>query len=360
MLRALGGAWDAPIAVALRNEWLSAAEAEALRSGLGAPSDPELATQWRTTVIELIADAWAAGWTAEALARAGRRARGALDGLAAQADAQRRFTARSLRRWRLASGNWRWDLEVDAETDAALWAPLSRRLSARLGGPRFRTAEELARATELEQDPRSNEQLLCDEFTGIYAAGVSLAAGQGAFGRAEPHVAIVVTTAELRKAREHRGPADDTGIAWVEGADEPVSALTALQALCDGSFTPVLFDESGRAIDVGRRRRLFDRRQRVALAVRDGGCLWPGCTRPPGECEAHHINPWGRSAANRRSETKDGVLLCRYHHLSLHAHHGWIAREGSVYWLHWPGNAPVRLVSTSGVRTQLHREGAMR
>ena len=38
--------------------------------------------------------------------------------------------------------------------------------------------------------------------------------------------------------------------------------------------------------------RLYDRHQRLALAVRDQGCIWPGCDRPPAWCEAHHLNFW--------------------------------------------------------------------
>lgn len=369
-LRGLGGAWNAPIAVAVRNGWLSAAESDALGAGLGEPSSDAAAARWRQAALELIADAWAGEWNAEELGRAARRVRAALDAVAAQEDAQARFEARSLKRRRLQNGNWKWDLELDPETDAALWAPLSKRLSPRLGGPRFRTAEEIARAAELEQDPRTNEQLLLDEFVGIFGAGVSATAAAGGFGNVEPHVSIVVTAEELRKARCAGNPdggpvADgsgaathDVGIAWVDG--QPVGALTALRAICDGSFTPVLFDESGAAIDVGKDQRVFTARQRRAMAVRDGGCLWPGCDRPPGECEAHHINPWSECLANRKSETKDGIPLCKFHHLTLHNHDAMITRRGAQYFLHWPGRPPVLLRSKSGAMTQLKIAGRNR
>jgi len=372
-LEMLGGGWDASIAVAVRNEWLSAAQGDALRAGLRGPRAPEFAATWRSAALELIGDAWAAEWSVEEVTRAAERVRASLDARAAEADARLRFESRSLRRRRLRSGNWKWDLELDPETDAALWGPLHMRLSPRLGGPRFRTEEEIARAAELEQDTRTNEQLLVDEFTAIFGAGVAAATDAGAFGKAEPHVSIVVTAEDLRKAEGHaaavaEATADagagsvveasasalpDAGVAWIDSG-QPVSALLALRAICTGTFTPLLFDESGRALDVGRSRRAFNSRQRRALAARDGGCLWPGCMRPPGECEAHHINPWSESEQNRKTETKDGVLLCRYHHLTLHNHGGRVTRQGSAYFLHWPGRPPTALTSTSGVMTQFH------
>jgi hypothetical protein len=356
-LRGLGGGWRAPIAVAVRNEWLSAAESDALRAGLGEPPSAAHADRWRQATLELVADAWASEWPAEELGRAARRMRAALDAVTAHEDAQARFEARGLKRRRLQNGNWKWDLEVDPETDAALWAPLSKRLSPRLGGPRFRTEEELARAAELEQDPRSNEQLLLDAFVGIFGAGVAASAASGGFGAAEPHVSIVVTADELRRAK-NAGTTGRAGIAWVDG--QPISALTALRAICDGSFTPVLFDESGQAIDVGKDQRVFTARQRRALAVRDGGCRWAGCERPAHECEAHHINPWAERVANRKTEAKDGMLLCRFHHLTLHNHDAKITRRGNDFWLHWPGRPPVLLSSKSGAMTQLKIAGRER
>src|SRR3712207_7604787 len=69
----------------------------------------------------------------------------------------------------------------------------------------------------------------------------------------------------------------------------------------------------------------------LPICVRDGGCLWPGCDRPPAWCEAHHINQWKRD--HGRTDIADGVLLCKHHHLLLH-NNGWdIVREGGTYTL---------------------------
>ena len=48
-------------------------------------------------------------------------------------------------------------------------------------------------------------------------------------------------------------------------------------------------------------------------ALRDGGCAFPGCDRPPSDCEAHHAKePWHQGG---RTDLADGVLLCPHHHL---------------------------------------------
>ena len=101
--------------------------------------------------------------------------------------------------------------------------------------------------------------------------------------------------------------------------------------MCSASIVPVVFDDNGQALDVGREQRLFIRRQRIALAARDGGCRVGGCDRPPSWTEAHHVKHWGRD--HGRTDVVDGILICRHHHLLIHNNHWEIIRKGSDYWL---------------------------
>src|SRR3546814_13633326 len=75
------------------------------------------------------------------------------------------------------------------------------------------------------------------------------------------------------------------------------------------SSVPILFDSAGQVVNVGRDQRLFTARQRIALSARDGGCIWPGCDRPPSWCEAHHIDEWQRPEERRVG--KEWVSTCR-------------------------------------------------
>ncbi len=66
---------------------------------------------------------------------------------------------------------------------------------------------------------------------------------------------------------------------------------------------------------LGRSQRLFSSHQRRLLALRDGGCRFPGCSRPPAHTDAHHVVPWSAGGA---TDIANAVLLCRFHHRLVH------------------------------------------
>jgi HNH endonuclease len=69
------------------------------------------------------------------------------------------------------------------------------------------------------------------------------------------------------------------------------------------------------ALELGRTTRVVQPAQRVALAVRDGGGVFPGCERPLAWCEAHHIQHWLDGGP---TDLANLVLLCRAHHRAVH------------------------------------------
>lgn len=70
-------------------------------------------------------------------------------------------------------------------------------------------------------------------------------------------------------------------------------------------------------------------RSRLALDIRDGGCVFPGCTRPPGWGDAHHLTHWLNGGPTDLSNLG---LLCRRHH-TMHHHGGWtIDRDADGGW----------------------------
>jgi hypothetical protein len=71
-----------------------------------------------------------------------------------------------------------------------------------------------------------------------------------------------------------------------------VSATTARRLACDAAVLPAVLGGAGQVLDVGRSRRLFTGPLRRALVLRDRGCAFPGCDRPPSWCEAHHLRHW--------------------------------------------------------------------
>lgn len=80
---------------------------------------------------------------------------------------------------------------------------------------------------------------------------------------------------------------------------------------CDADLVPVVLGGASEVLDVGREQRLVTGPIRTALGVRDRGCVFPGCDRPPAHCEAHHIVPWRQGGP---TSLENLVLLCPHHH----------------------------------------------
>ncbi len=99
----------------------------------------------------------------------------------------------------------------------------------------------------------------------------------------------------------------------------PMSAATARRLGCDADITRIITDPAGMPLDVGRAKRTVTPAQWAALAVRDGGCAFPGCTRPAAWCAAHHIVHWADGGPTNLTNL---VLLCDHHHRAVH-HDGW-------------------------------------
>jgi len=95
-----------------------------------------------------------------------------------------------------------------------------------------------------------------------------------------------------------------------------ISAAEARRLACGAGVLPAVLGGRSEVLDLGRTRRLFSPAQRKALAIRDRTCRAEGCDIPAAWCEAHHAaKPWSREG---RTDLKDGLLLCRFHHHRAH------------------------------------------
>ena len=94
-----------------------------------------------------------------------------------------------------------------------------------------------------------------------------------------------------------------------------VSPGEARRLACTAGIIPAVLGGPGQVLDVGRKARLFSSTQKIALALRDGGCTVQGCGRPPGRCDAHHDHPWSHGGA---TDLANGRLLCPRHHTLVH------------------------------------------
>jgi hypothetical protein len=166
------------------------------------------------------------------------------------------------------------------------------------------------------------------------------------------HVTLAELEARRRAAADGCDPDTVAGIAWIEGETATVSLATAERFACTDGYYPLLFDEHGNGMRRGRAQRLYSEPQRDVLAAIWGGCAVDGCDRPPSWTEAHHIDEWLRHRGD--TDIDRGILLCRHHHMLIHARRWRIHRHGEQFTvLGPPGNneaVPIRLVSKNPVR----------
>ena len=78
----------------------------------------------------------------------------------------------------------------------------------------------------------------------------------------------------------------------------------------DTELAGMIFDRTGRPLWLGRKQRLANAPQRLAVAIRDGGCF--ECGAPMHRCELHHIQEWHRDGG--RTDVNNLVAVCRRHH----------------------------------------------
>ena len=69
-----------------------------------------------------------------------------------------------------------------------------------------------------------------------------------------------------------------------------------------------VFDDHGRALHLGRSKRIASADQRIVLHARDHGCTKPGCTAAGYHCQAHHLGEgW---TGGTPTDVDDMTLAC--------------------------------------------------
>ncbi|CAN5571795.1 hypothetical protein BH09ACT4_BH09ACT4_20250 [soil metagenome] len=330
-----GSSWLTPVTDRVVAGELSVGAAAAIRSGLGEPTDEVDADELARAAALLAAQS-----TGLAPETAGQRAREVRDELDEAGIADREAALRDkryLRLTRLGGGMTRITGLLDPESAALVTDAFDRVTAPRRGGVRFVDPAEKARAEAIVADVRSTDQVTVDAFVRmVQVAGE--ADGGAIFGRTAPSIRVHVTLDSLRRG---------IGAGFAEGQTEPLSIGTVQRLVCAGGVVPILFDEDGKCLNVGRAQRLFTPKQRIAIAARDGGCVVGGCGRPPAWTEAHHADEW--DAHEGKTDVDNGISLCRHHHMWLHDGGGRIVLVGTDYQLQMPGEAPVVLRSKSRI-----------
>ena len=125
-------------------------------------------------------------------------------------------------------------------------------------------------------------------------------------GGRKPHLSVIVDLDALTGA-----PAVRSEI----GERRSLGPAAREMLSCDATVCGVLMEGPDEVLRMGRDSRTATPAQLRALAIRDGGCVIPGCGRPPDWCDAHHDIPWTQGGA---TDVDDMSLVCRPHHFMIH------------------------------------------
>jgi hypothetical protein len=185
-------------------------------------------------------------------------------------------------------------------------------------GPRFLSAEDLARAITLVEnedgvlveaivDPRPIERRRIDALEGVLTAGLKATREGRTDLRTVGEVTAIIALKDLQSG---------TGFGILEGTDEVIPASVIQELVCENGFNPVVVGSQGEPLYHGTRKRYFTRAQRRAMIARDGDrCIVPGCTCRAASTNAHHVIFSSRGGP---TDIDNGVMLCPAHHHALH------------------------------------------
>jgi hypothetical protein len=346
--------WLREVGAALSEHRINVAQAAAIRTGLGTPTEGVPAELLAAAATELAS----AGQhlTPERMRRVATQTRDRLDRSGVPLREAERRANRSAKLFTRADGMVELRWIMDPEEGMALTTLVDRSISPKVGGPRTGNPE-LHRT--IQDDPRRPDQILADNLGHFVHLGATVDPSQ-LLGT--PTASIVVLTQRVPKEEsDGAAPAEtvtapredglpdvndpdvehfDTGqydIGWIHGHPDPISPHTIDRMRCTGTVTEATISDDGSPLDISREQRLFGRKQKIALGAQFGGCTWgdkfgtPICDRPPSWTEAHHIEHWYRDKG--KTVMSNGILLCKAHHLQLH-NDGWeILRKHGEYWL---------------------------
>ncbi|MGH9148810.1 MAG: DUF222 domain-containing protein [Acidimicrobiales bacterium] len=171
------------------------------------------------------------------------------------------------------------------------------------------------RATRFEdqpaEGPRSSAQRRADALVDICQFFLGSSPEPASGPRNRPHLNVVVDLDDLGCG---------CGGTTTEGLPLSGAALSAL--LCDSVLHRLVMKGGSTVLDYGTSTRVVGASLWAALVVRDGHCRFPGCDRPPGWSEAHHV-VWVTQGGPTSLDNL--CLLCSRHHHLVHSP-GWGAR----------------------------------
>ena len=212
-----------------------------------------------------------------------------------------------VRRWVATVAPREFERDAEARYDAR-WLTVARTYAGMVsvsgmldpeGGAIVHDALAALVAAHPGDDPRSKDQQRADALVDL----VELARSHELLpvsGGARPEILVHL-------------PATDGPAGLADGTPLSTAALERLG--CDARYRRLMLDALAVPVELGRTTRLVPPALRKYVALRDGGCRYPGCPRGAAFCEAHHVVFWRDGGETGAANL---VLLCRYHHHLVH------------------------------------------
>src|SRR4051794_3533150 len=158
-------------------------------------------------------------------------------------------------------------------------------------------------STQTGSDLRSSDQRRAEALLEVCRR----ATAAGGAAPATPKAAVVVTM-DLTDLVGRTGAG--TTLTGELPAPEPARGIAWAAAVI-----PAVLGGSSELLDLGRTVRLVTPKLFLGLCVRDRGCTFPGCSRPPSWCDAHHGLHWCDGGP---TDLTNMALLCPRHHTIVH------------------------------------------
>jgi hypothetical protein len=205
-------------------------------------------------------------------------------------DSRARFAARELRMWKKEG-----------------FVHLRGQLPDDMGVAFESTITELTEKLKVKGEPwRPFEQRAADAL-------LALCERQSSGDEHEPTLAA---QPNLQVAVPREGPAHIAGI--------PIADSLLEQLRANATIEPILVDDDGTVLGIGRRYSAISPKLRRAVLLRDGHCRMPGCARRRG-LQVHHLLPESQGGP---TEISNLAAVCPAHHRLL-IPHGLLALVGN-------------------------------
>ncbi|MGI9624123.1 MAG: DUF222 domain-containing protein [Acidimicrobiales bacterium] len=174
----------------------------------------------------------------------------------------------------------RCDIRTNPDGMTQLTALLDPEAGAIIGNTLTSIAQRFLREDQQHNDTadRNHRQRLADALTHLTANhGTSSPSGLR-----EPAVVVGISLTDLQAGLD--GHAYGTG---------PIPAETIRKLACEAGIIPAVLGTNNTVLNMGRRSRLANPAQRLALATQyDNQCAHPNCDRPFDWCHIHHLSHW--------------------------------------------------------------------